>query len=161
MGIVAEVLSADGVDIKSDRGSRDNVTAQHFTAAGVDSRPIATDYVALSEAAGSGRQTAVGYLDKNNAPKAKPGEFRTYARDESGSIVSEVWQKSDGSVEISNKSGGSIKMLADGSIDLNGFTISKTGQATDSNGISLHGHKHPQQPDSAGNTEKDTGVAKK
>lgn len=160
MGIVSEVLSADGSDIKSDRGSGDNVTAQHFTAPGDDSRPLPGDYAALSGAAGTGTQTATGYHDAKNPPKASPGEKRIYARDGGGAVVAEMWLKASGDVVISNGP-GVFTMSADGSVNINGLVISPDGEITNKKGISLSDHKHPQEKDSGGNTEQDTGAAKK
>lgn len=160
MGIVSEVLAADGTDIKSDRGSGDNVTAQHFTAPGDDSRPLPGDYAALSEASGTGNQTATGYHDSKNPPKAAPGEKRIYGRNGVGAVVSEVWLKASGDVVISNGP-GVFTMTADGSVNINGLVISPEGEVTNAKGISLSGHNHPQEKDSAGNTEQDTGPAKK
>ena len=160
MGIVSEVLAADGSDIKSDRGSGDNVTAQHFTAPGDDSRPLPGDYASLSDAAGTGNQTATGYHDPKNPPKAEPGEKRIYARDSTGAVVAEMWLKASGDILISNGP-GVFTMLADGSVNINGLVISPDGEITNKKGISLSDHKHPQDPDSAGNSQKDMGPAKK
>lgn len=151
MGIVSQVLGAEGKDIKSDRGSGDNVTAQHFSAPGDDALPLPGDYNALSGATGTGRQTSVGYRDGKNEGKAAPGEKRIYARDAEGVLVCEVWLKNTGEVEISTVASGA-------DVIINGVRIPADGSdiilAT---GKSLMHHKHPQGNDSNGSAEQDTG----
>ena len=157
MGIVSEVLSAEGKDIKSDRGSGDNVTAQHFSAPGDDALPLAGDYSALSHATGTGRQTSVGYRDGKLEGKAAPGEKRIYARTESGELSVEVWLKNTGEVIITNTA-GTFTMLADGDVVINGITLKADGSdIVLANGRSLMYHGHPQANDSAGNVEQPTG----
>ena len=157
MGIVSEVLSAEGKDIKSDRGSGDNVTAQHFSAPGDDSLPLKGDYSALSQATGTGRQTSVGYRDGKLEGKAAPGEKRIYARSGPGEMSCEVWLKSTGEVIITNTV-GTFVMQPTGDVVINGIILKADGSdiilAT---GKSLMHHSHPQANDSAGNTEQPTG----
>lgn len=157
MGAVSQVLSTDGEDVKTSRGNEHNVTAKHFSAPGDDSHPLPEDYCALSGATGTGRQTAVGYRDFKNPSIAKPGEKRTYARDSSGTIVSQIYAKNDGSVEVSN-SVGMIILLPDGTISLNGVTIPPDGSDVIlATGRSLMHHQHPQGNDSGGDSEQPTG----
>ena len=81
MGRIAKLLSfvrevrngAKVSDSKVDPGGGADITAQHFAAAGDDSHPMPGDYVALNTDSGSGRESAVGYLDPLNAPKALTG----------------------------------------------------------------------------------------
>lgn len=151
MGAVSQVLSTDGKDVKASRGNENNVTARHFTAAGDDSHPLPGDYCALSSASGTGRQTAVGYMDKVNPPKAAPGEKRIYARDESGAVVCEMWLKNSGEINISTESSGA-------DVVINGVRIPADGSDVIlPNGRSIMLHQHPQGNDSGGNTEKPTG----
>lgn len=155
MGIVSEVLSAEGKDIKSDRGSGDNVTAQHFSAPGDDALPLPGDYSALSGASGTGRQTSVGYRDKKDNAKAKPGEKRMYARSESGDVSVEVWLKNSGEAEITNGQ-GVFTLEPSGDFVINGVRITKDGDIIAANGVSLTKHTHAQGNDSAGNTQQET-----
>lgn len=151
MGIIAKVLSVVGIDVKADRGSNDNVTAQHFSSPGDDSLALPGDYCALSGATGTGRQTAVGYRDGKNEGLAAPGEKRIYARDADGAVVCEMWLKKDGTINISSVASGSdvfingVKIPADGS-----DVILATGK-------SIMLHNHPQENDSSGSVEEDTG----
>jgi len=151
MGIVSQVLGAEGKDIKSDRGSGDNVTAQHFSSPGDDALPLPGDYNALSGATGTGRQTSVGYRDGKNEGKATPGEKRIYARDAEGVLVCEVWLKNTGEVEISTVSSGA-------DVIINGVRIPADGSDVIlANGRSVMHHNHPQGNDSNGDTEQNTG----
>lgn len=151
MGIVSQVLSSEGLDVKTDRGSGDNVTAQHFSSPGDDSQPLPGDYCALSGATGTGRQTAVGYRDAKNSGSAAPGEKRIYARDETGAVVCEVWLKNDGTVNVSSEASGK-------DVIINGVRIPADGSDVIlPSGRSIMHHGHPQGPDSDGNTEQDTG----
>ena len=123
MGRIARILSfvrseingAKVSDVKSDPGGGPNTTSQHFQPAGDDAHPLPGDYVATSPAAGTGRETAVGYLDPANKQKAGPGEKRLYARDSAGAQVCEVWLKADGSVLIQNETGSTV-LNPDGSV---------------------------------------------
>ncbi len=161
MGRVAKILSfvravfngAKVSDVKTDTGGGVNITAQHFADAGDDSHPLTTDYAVNVGVAGSGNEAAVGYLDPLNTPKATAGDKRIYARDaNSGIVVVEVWLKSDSSAIISN-SNGSIKLQADGTVNINGLTIDATGALVSptkvtspsiiANGKELAGHLHP------------------
>lgn len=122
MGRIARLLSfvrltrndANVSDVKVNPGGGPNITAEHFADAGDDSHPLITDYVALNEDSGSGRETAIGYLDPLNEPKAQPGEKRIYGRDaDSGAVVVEVWLKNDGTAVVSNDN-GSVTLRPDG-----------------------------------------------
>lgn len=123
MGRIARILSfvrseingAKVSDVKSDPGGGPNTTSQHFQPAGDDAHPLPGDYVATSAAAGTGRETAVGYLDPGNKQKAGPGEKRLYARGGDGAQVCEVWLKADGSVLIQNETGSTV-LNPDGSV---------------------------------------------
>lgn len=156
MGIVSKVLSYLGKDVKVDRGSGDNVTAQHFGPSGDDSPPLAEDYAVLSNAAGTGRQSAVGYRDAKNAGQAAPGEKRTYARNVSGQIVAQIWATNTGEVSIFNDA-GAFTLQPNGDVVINGIRFTPAGLIILPNGVSLNTHYHPQPNDSAGNTEANTG----
>ena len=121
MGRIAKLLSfvrvtqntAKVSDVKVDPGGGPNVTAEHFTAAGDDSHPLPGDYVALNTDSGSGRESAIGYLDPLNEPKALAGDKRIYARDANGVLIVEVWLKNTGEATIFNAN-GSITLRPDG-----------------------------------------------
>jgi hypothetical protein len=96
-------------DVKVDRGGGDNRTLEHFADPGDDSFPLPQDFVAAIDQEGSGRGSAVGYIDPLNEQKAEAGDKRIYARDPAtGAQVGEVWLKSDGSVTLSNDSGSMV-----------------------------------------------------
>jgi hypothetical protein len=116
LSFVREVRNGAKVsDSKVDPGGGADITAQHFAAAGDDSHPLPGDYVALNTDSGSGRESAVGYLDPLNAPKALAGDRRIYARDASGALIVEVWLKNTGEATILNAN-GSVTLRPDGSI---------------------------------------------
>jgi hypothetical protein len=186
MGRLAKLLSfvraprngANVSDAKVDPGGGSVITAEHFAAAGDDSHPVAGDYVALNADSGSGRESAIGYLDAINEPKALAGDKRIYARDEDGVLIVEVWLKNTGEATVLNAS-GSISLNADGSIKgandngffelraegdfaVNGVIIDASGAVTIPASLELAGkeiadHEHSQASDSANNVEKDTG----
>ena len=166
MGLIALVKSftrvvVDGVrssDVKVDPGGGANITGKHFADAGDDSHPLDTDYALLVKNRQSGGYSPVGYAEPINDPVSGPGEERKYGRDPStGLAVNQVWLKSDGSVIISNAL-GAIELKADGSVDINGAVISAAGEVTSAAGKVLSTHTHPQDDDSNGDTEVDTGA---
>jgi len=122
MGRIATLLSfvrlvkngARVTDVKVNPGGGPNITAEHFADAGDDSHPLTTDYVALNEDSGTGRESAIGYLDPLNTPKAEPGEKRIYGRDaNTGAVVVEVWLQNDGTALVANEN-GSVTLRPDG-----------------------------------------------
>jgi hypothetical protein len=157
-------------DVQVDRGGADNRTPQHFSDAGDDSFPLPGDYVATVGQAGTGRDSAVGYIDPNNQQKATAGDKRIYARDPAtGDEVVEVWLKSDGTTTVANANGsftlapdgsitgtnanGSFSLQVGGDFVVNGVTIAVDGTITTptavnspsvvANGKELAGHNHP------------------
>lgn len=131
MGRIAKLLSfvrltrneAKVNDVKVDPGGGPNVTAEHFAAPGDDSHPLPGDYVALNTDSGSGRESAIGYLDPLNEPKAQPGDKRIYARDEDGVVIVEIWLKNTGEATVLNEN-GSVTLRPDGG------TITTTPEST-------------------------------
>jgi len=107
---------ANITDVKVNPGGGANVTAEHFATPGDDAYPLLTDYVLLAPSTGTGRESAVGYLDPINTPKASEGDKRIYGRDTSGSNINEVWLKNDGSILISNDNGSMLLRSDGGSI---------------------------------------------
>lgn len=145
MGRVAAVLEFVRVllgetkvsDVTVDRGGGDNRTPQHFADPGDDSFPLPLDFVATINQEGTGRESAVGYLDPKNEQKSTAGDKRIYARDpETGLQVVEVWLKSDGTASTENAN-GSVVLAPDGSSTLtspNGsFTLAADGSITGTN----------------------------
>jgi hypothetical protein len=149
MGLIALVKSftrrvVDGVrfsDVKVDPGGGANITGQHFAAAGDDSHPLPTDYALLVKNKQTGGYSIVGYADPINDPVAAAGEKRIYGRDANGAAVNEVWLKADSSVIISNAL-GAIELKADGSVDINGATITAIGGVITALGRDLDTHIH-------------------
>lgn len=121
MGRIAKLLSfirtvkngAKVSDVKVDPGGGANITAEHFAPPGDDSHPLPGDYVALNNDSGSGRESAIGYVDPLNEPKALPGDKRIYARDEDGVLIVEIWLKNTGEATIFNAN-GSVTLRPDG-----------------------------------------------
>lgn len=148
-------------DVKVDRGGGDIRTAQHFSDPGDDSFPLPGDFPALLDQAGTGRDSAVGWVDPKNLQKSTAGDKRIYARNASGVQVVELWLKSDGSATLSNAL-GALVLQPNGDIVINGVTIAANGDVTIPNSLTLDGkeiagHGHPQANDSGGNSEADTG----
>ena len=160
MGRLAKLLSFVRVtrngaklsDVKVNPGGGANITAEHFAPPGDDSHPLPGDYVALNTDSGSGRESAIGYLDPLNEPKAGPGDKRIYARDENGVLIVEVWLKSTGEATILNDSGaftlspagsikgnnslGSFELAAGGDFLVNGVTIDTSGNISTGGALS-------------------------
>lgn len=145
MGLIAKLLQfsratrtgAHVSDSLGDPGGGPNLTAQHFADPGDDSHPLPGDYYAAHGVKRSGSAAAVGYVDPKNAPKAGPGEKRTYARDANGAPVVETWLKSDGTA-VTENANVTITAAPDGTVTTdNGaavFTIGSDGHVTAENG---------------------------
>jgi hypothetical protein len=102
-------------DVTVDRGGGDNRTPQHFSDVGDDSFPLPQDFVASVDQTGTGRESAVGYIDPKNEQKSTAGDKRIYARDAAtGEQVAEVWLKNDGTAATSNANGSAV-LAPDGS----------------------------------------------
>lgn len=134
MGRIGKVLSflrvtKNGVnhsDVKVDMGGGANITAKHLSDSGDDSYPLDIDYVLLVSTRGQGKHVAIAYADTVNIPKANKGDKRIYSRDSSGVMAAEAWLKNDGEILFSNGS-GTITLLPNGNIDLNGVVIDPSG----------------------------------
>ncbi len=167
MGLIAKVLEfartarngAKVSDVKADPGGGDLQTSEHFQDANTDSVPLPDDYELLVKTQGTGRHSVAGYVDPKSAQASQPGEWRAYARGpESGEQVAQVWVMNDGAVLTENASGshmlfpggaqtmqnagGYIKLLEDGTVDINGYIIDKDGNGTTKSGISQDEHEH-------------------
>ena len=117
--------------------------------------PLPSDYVALNTDEGTGRESAIGYLDPINDQLAGPGEKRIYSRDSSGQAVAHVHLYSDSRVVIyndlasvtiqadggiiANNSNGSIDLQADGDVNINGVLIDASGDVTVPSSLVLDG----------------------
>ena len=168
MGRVVKVLSfkrfvRNGVnvsDVKADRGGSDTRTLEHFSAPGDDSQPLPGDYAAALPQAGTGRDSAVGYVDPVNEPKSGPGEKRVYARDpDTGAVVGEVWLKNDGGVVLVNDKAALTLSAAGGIKGENAageYELTPAGRFL-INGVDFGLHTHPQAPDSDSDTQQPTG----
>lgn len=163
MGRIGKILgwtvAKIGGTVKNNPGGGAIVDSEYYAAgAGVDAPPLETDFVAVIEVQGTGRTVAVGSLDGANASIAEMGEMRVYARDAAGAIKATLHMKGDGSAKLFNDA-GAIELKSDGSVDINGATISVAGEITSAAGIGMDSHIHPQGSDSGGDAEQDTGVA--
>jgi len=163
--------SAKLSDVKLDPGGGCNVTAEHFSAPGDDSYPLAGDYVVNVSIQRSGGSVVVGYLDPKNDQKAATGEKRIYARNSAGASVVELWLKNDGTAVLENSNGrvtlapngnitmdgATISIVGDsititGETDINGATISASGEVTTASGVDLDTHVHSGVTPGGGNT---------
>lgn len=170
MGRVAKLLSfartvigSANVDTATvDRGGKDNRTLPHFSAPGDDAFPLPGDYVQGVAQTGTGRDSAVGYIDPKKVQKTQAGDKRIYSRRaDTGELIAEMWLKNDGTVIITN-SNGIFTLEAGGNVVINGATIDTAGNITSPSSISapsiivagkeLAGHTHP-----AGSPPGDTG----
>lgn len=146
-------------DTRCDPGGGALVDAYHAQQPGDDTHPLPGDTAVLVAVERSNNYAAVGYIDPDNVQTAQQGERRLYARPAGGgAAVCEVHLFNDGRIILSNGA-GSLQMLADGSVNINGAVISPSGQITDSGDIQLHGHSHTQGVDSAGDTQARTDAA--
>lgn len=118
MGIIAKVISftrvvRSGVHIsivKCNPGGRPK-TVPMYSTPGDDAQPLPIDYCILVPLPGSGQYLCVGFANVKNAGKAAAGEKRIYARNSSGTQISEVWLKNDGTILVSN---GSVNFTIQG-----------------------------------------------
>ena len=101
---------------------------------GDDVNPLPDDRVILTTTQGEGAVAAIAAADTKNEGITEPGERRIYSRNPGGDIVSAVYLKGDGSVEItatgSIKLNTNIELKANGEINLNGVIIGVTGSTT-------------------------------
>lgn len=142
-------------DVQVSPGNGANITAEHFSSPGDDSYPLPNDYVALNTDEGTGRETAIGYLDPANAQLAAPGEKRIYSRSTAGQAVAHVHLFNDGRAVMYNdaasvtiqpdgaiiviNSNGSITLQAGGDVNINGVVINAAGEVTIPSSLTLNG----------------------
>lgn len=128
--IAVETVEEDGAKltiIHADTGGGDATRALLNRDPGDDSRPLPGDSVALVGAPGKGAEQVVGIADTANDAVAGAGEKRIYSRSGGGDVEAEIWLKADGSIVVTNKSGGSIRLEPSGSVDINGAVIDASG----------------------------------
>lgn len=125
--------------VKVDLGGGDVITAELALAPGDDSPPLPGDVASTVDDGGTGTEFAAGFQDTKNAGAAQLGEKRFYGRDSNGKQVCEIWLKGEGTVRCSNGKGFFELGGADGTIDLNGFKIDSSGNATGPGTISANG----------------------
>jgi len=162
MGRIGKVLSwavkALTGDVRHDVGGGSIHNSQLFSDSGTDAPPLAEDYVYAGETQSRNRSAVVGSVDGKNASTAAPGERRTYARDESGTIKVTLHMKADSSARLFNENGyieikadgeidmangaGYMKLKADGEVEANGAKITTGGDVVTAGGVSLDSHKH-------------------
>lgn len=119
--------SRNAVEVKGDFGGGRIRNAVKYSTPGDDSLPLADDMVVAISHESNGGQVALGYIDTKNQSQSNPGERRSYARDSGGAVVSVVYQKNDGTVDITNLAGGVITMVPSGSVFINGLEIDLDG----------------------------------
>ena len=133
MGLITRLLSFARRDNHSestvDPGGGAVLSGEHFSDPGDDSQPLAGDYAVTVSVQRSGGEVCTGYIDTRNAQTAGPGEKRLYSRSAGGSQVAEVWLRNEGTVRVTNGS-GSLILSPDGTVNINGVTISPTGVVT-------------------------------
>lgn len=112
MSRIENVLDSTRVD-DNDEGAKclevkadaiDTVQLPQFSAPGDDSRPLPGDKALIDEEA----EAIVGYADTKNAGVALPGEKRTYARSEDGTVVGHVYLRRDGTIELELDANGFV-----------------------------------------------------
>lgn len=137
MGLIATVLewlraSADGESYREatcDPGDGANLTPQVAFPPGFDAEGLPGDLAVLVEIGGG--KTTVAFVDPKISPLAGAGEVVLFSRSAPGAVA------------------GKIHLKADGTIDLNGVTISTSGEITAPGEITAMGliplstHKHP------------------
>ena len=133
MGLLTRLLSFARTDNYSeatlDPGGGALLIGEHFSAPGDDSHPLPNDYAVTVSVQRTGGQVAVGYVDLQNAQTAAPGDKRLYSRSTAGAQVAEVWLRNTGAVTVRNGS-GSIALAPDGTVTINGVTITPAGVVT-------------------------------
>ncbi len=152
-------------ETKVDRGGGDLRTWEHTAPLGDDAVPLAGDFAQSASQAGTGRDSAVGYVDPKNLQKSQAGDKRIYARDATtGEQVVEVWLQSDGTATTENANGsntlrpdgsqigenslGSYELQTNGDFVVNGVTIKADGTLVVPTSLTvagkeLAGHTHP------------------
>lgn len=131
------------VDLLCSVSGKNKVTAYHAQPPGEDSLPLPSDRAFVSQTK-KGKSVSTGYIDTKNEGISQAGEVRRYGRSSTGAPVNQFYLKQDGTVYVSNaqgsytlypdgslnatnQSGGSIQLLANGDIMLNGVLFPLAG----------------------------------
>ena len=117
MGIIGKLLSTvltikrkiSISEVKVELSKGENIQAEIYQNAGVDSKPIKDDRIYLSSRTESGAFVMTGFLDIKNTSITSDGEIRIYARDLTGVIKSFVYCKNDGTTIINGDSDNSVR----------------------------------------------------
>lgn len=136
MGRITRSLSALAERIKADRGASDINEMEHLQPLGDDSKPLPQDDGWSDRTSANGNDVYLGAFDYDNKI-AEPGEKRTYARNDEGDPVNQVYLKKDGTIIIANDS-YSKTINPDGSwVETNGAyskSVNADGSWTETNG---------------------------
>lgn len=105
-----EVRGASTVPVaKGEPYAGEIITALRFSPPGEDGAPLPGDMGFFVRDNSLNGRVLVGVIDKNNEPQATAGERRLYARDQDGNIVSFVWLKSDGTLELNGNADFAVR----------------------------------------------------
>lgn len=155
MGMIAKIKQIFDKKLKIDIGGGDISTVDRYSAAGDDSKPLGTDFVAGTEINRTGGRVVVAFYDPKNPSKSSKGDKRIYSRDPvSGAEKAEIWLKNTGEIVIKNavsefkiNTAGSIKgsnaagafeLLPNGNFVANGVTMTPGG-SIDATSITING----------------------
>lgn len=104
MGLIAKIKQIIDKKLKIDPGGGDISTADRYSSAGDDSKPLDTDFVAAIEINRTGGHVVIGFYDPKNPSKTSKGGKRIYSRDpDSGAEKAEIWLKNTGEIVIKNE----------------------------------------------------------
>lgn len=155
MGFIAKIVQIVNKKLKIDPGGGDLSTVDRYSAAGDDSKPLDTDFVAGTEINRTGGHVVVAFYDPKNASKSSKGDKRIYSRDPaSGEEKAEIWLKNNGEIIIKNdvsevkidtagsikgsNAAGAFELLPNGNFVANGVTM-KPGGIIDTTSIIING----------------------
>lgn len=141
MGLIAKILEFTSKKrILAAPFGGDRVTVQLALPPGYDGAALKEDYIVLMPIDGTTRLVGVASADTAEG-ECEAGEAMLYARNAVGAKRCRVHVKNTGEIEISNGA-GSVVLNANGSIEINGASITLTGDVQTASGISLMAHTH-------------------
>lgn len=137
----AEVQAAKVVQVTADAGDGDSSTVSQVCGGpAYDFLPLPGD--ALARSGKPGAEHGVGFTDTALEPLAAlPGEVADGSRSAAGVRAAWWYAKADGGFLIANLL-GSIELMPDGSVNINGAVISAAGEVTNAAGKVLGTHTH-------------------
>lgn len=138
MGLIAKIKQIFDKKLKIDPGGGDISTADRYSSAGDDSKPLDTDFVAAIGINRTGGHVVIGFYDPKNASKSSKGDKRIYSRDPLfGTEKAELWIKNTGEIILKNdiskfemdtlgsikgsNASGAFELLSNGSFVINGI----------------------------------------